>query len=676
MLLQISDEDIRYAELILFEKVSVFDKERIDFIKNLDTCDLQAVPGSGKTTALLAKLLILEKYLPLGNNRGLLVLSHTNAAINEIKHKIEKYCPKLFVYPNFVGTIQSFIDEFLAKPFYLNHFKKRISRIDNDLFEENASKFSTFFFSGFTTQEQNNAKSFLRVNDLYKQLRYTHSESGDIKMTRGYFGSEINIRKPKGTTKPENYKDWGDNEKHRVNEWLKNFRKKLIKDGYICYDDAYFLGFEYLRKYPAIKRILQLRFNYVFVDEMQDMDKHQYEILERLFWDDKKSISIYQRIGDKNQSIFNPESTFEDIWIDRNIVLEFTESHRLPNIIAKVVERLALRPIAVVGKRKNPDGSEINIKPHLIVYDNLSIEKVLPRFARICKQFADSGQISLTSQHPIKAICWNTQPEEEKIRLPNYFPRFSKQEQKLSVNYSCLEAYLHLYDKSEKSFATIRKNILNSFLKILRLEGVIEIHGKPITKRRILDFLEKDHFGEWEDLKSKIYCWCLQIIKGKEDLVIADIRKYIPKFLSFFKKNITHCKTFIEEVYSHSTYITYTSTQNPTRINNVFSENGITIEIGTVHSIKGQTHIATLYMESFYQRSVQNLGNYESERLHMQLKGHPLPVDAHEYIKQSMKMTYVGFSRPTHLLCFAVHKNRYDAKLGDIENEGWEVVYV
>ena len=40
----------------LFIKGNTFDPERLDFINNLDTCDLLAVPGSGKTTALMAKL--------------------------------------------------------------------------------------------------------------------------------------------------------------------------------------------------------------------------------------------------------------------------------------------------------------------------------------------------------------------------------------------------------------------------------------------------------------------------------------------------------------------------------------------------------------------------------------------------------------------------------------------
>src|SRR3989304_6350892 len=131
--IQVTDEDIKYTEKILLEEREYFDYERIAFIKNFEPIDLQAVPGSGKTTALLAKLLILERYLPFKDGSGILVISHTNAAVNEIKNRIGKYCPKLFSYPNFVGTIQSFVDQFLAVPYYVICKKKKPVRIDENI---------------------------------------------------------------------------------------------------------------------------------------------------------------------------------------------------------------------------------------------------------------------------------------------------------------------------------------------------------------------------------------------------------------------------------------------------------------------------------------------------------------------------------------------------------------
>ncbi|HLP37011.1 UvrD-helicase domain-containing protein [Lacibacter sp.] len=160
---QVTDEDIQYAEQILFKKQGVFDKERIEFIEELGTCDLQAVPGSGKTTVLLAKLLILERYLPLDNGLAVVVLSHTNNAVDEIKNKIAAHCPKLFSEPNFVGTIQSFVDRFLAIPYYTNLYNNQPIRIDDELYVERANNFSFINLAGFN-QEAKNAKWYLQSN--------------------------------------------------------------------------------------------------------------------------------------------------------------------------------------------------------------------------------------------------------------------------------------------------------------------------------------------------------------------------------------------------------------------------------------------------------------------------------------------------------------------------------
>jgi len=62
--------------------------------------------------------------------------------------------------------------------------------------------------------------------------------------------------------------------------------------------------------------------------EMQDMERHQYDLLEEIFQDGGKSPSVYQRIGDRNQAIFSSEVKLEEIWADRPDVLRLTGSQR------------------------------------------------------------------------------------------------------------------------------------------------------------------------------------------------------------------------------------------------------------------------------------------------------------------------------------------------------------
>lgn len=66
----ITNEEIMRAESIFLPKGAVFDYQRQEIIKSMDTIDIKAVPGSGKTTVLLAKLFILAQRMPLRIEKG------------------------------------------------------------------------------------------------------------------------------------------------------------------------------------------------------------------------------------------------------------------------------------------------------------------------------------------------------------------------------------------------------------------------------------------------------------------------------------------------------------------------------------------------------------------------------------------------------------------------------
>ena len=134
----IEDIEIAKIESLLLPHNSSFSEngntERFEIIKEIDnSCDVVACPGSGKTTVLLAKLLLLAERLPFEDNSGICVLTHTNIAIAEIKKKAGIKADVLFRYPNFFGTFQSFVDKFLAIPAYTNYTKKRVVAIDNEI---------------------------------------------------------------------------------------------------------------------------------------------------------------------------------------------------------------------------------------------------------------------------------------------------------------------------------------------------------------------------------------------------------------------------------------------------------------------------------------------------------------------------------------------------------------
>jgi len=676
--INITDEDILYAEKILLPDGKEFDDERKSFIRNLDTIDLQAVPGSGKTTALLAKLLILERYMPLKNGRGVLVISHTNVAVDEVKDRIGKHCPKLFSYPNFIGTIQSFVDSFLAIPFYLNKYGKKPFRIDSEIYQERLTKvLSKLWLYKFGISNDDSRKIYYikNVNEsLFYNFRFGFDIGNNVILTKKLNEEKLEIIKPK---RGRNYQDYSIDEKEILYEWFKKLKLYLLKkEEVLHYDDAYFLANYSIIVNPKIKDLLQLRFNFLFVDEMQDMDIHQHDLLENIFHSGGNTHSIVQRIGDKNQAIYNGGSIhLDNIWAPRENILYMNGSHRLSPKIAAIVQNLALTPNPVVGRHQNPDGSEIDINPTIFTYQDNTKTLVISAFADKIKALQDSGSIPSDPSHKFMALAWRKEHEDaDKIALCDYWTNFANSSSNKQIDFKVLEDYILYYNKEKKTLESVQKNILNAFLKILRLENIFDEQSRVFTKRKLINFFKLLENNKYEMLKLNLYKWSFDTIKGNTEKTINSIREYIPSFLSVLQKTIDLSTDFI----NGESEINVADTANESQFN-LFESEEITVEIGTVHSAKGQTHTATLYLETFYSRGY---GNYESERLRNQIMGVNIEdtlnsnVGGKDKIRQTGKMAYVGFSRPTHLLCIAIHKDRFDSVLSDINRDDWDIIEI
>lgn len=666
--INVSEEDISYAEKILLPVGKVFDSERRAFIRNLNTIDLQAVPGSGKTTALLAKLLILERKLPFEDGSGILVISHTNAAIDEIKEKIYKYCPKLFSYPNYVGTIQGFVDRFLAIPFFYSKFKKKPNRIDSQIYHEAVSRRFPLNLKDFQIQEQKNARYYLKANNYEYSYRLAYRNNA-VCLVKSVCGDELDISRPNSKA---NGKDFTEAEKVRIREWLIKFKLSIMQfESIMHFDDAYFLAELYLNKIVPVKTLLQKRFSFVFVDEMQDMDMHQYSLLEKIFYDDGHTVSKFQRIGDKNQAIFNSVKA-DEVWTDRPEVLKLSGSQRLSKPIANVVKNFALHADSsfdIVGLNVS------DVKPHILVFDDQTITNIIPSFMEILKK-----NNLWSPDKTVKVICWNTdwkddevsRQDPKKLRLENYFEGFKKEQSVPRHDYDCLNSYLLYFDKKKKTLKPVRQNILNALLKLLRLEKIYDSSNRHYTLNRLLDFVRDSGAQKYEDLNLNLYNWSIELIKGNVDTVWKEIKTYAHVFLSIFSKSITIVGLdFINNDSSPKA----ASIEQTVKSNN-YIDGDIKVEVTSIHAVKGQTHAATLYLESYFNKdgNGEKAKSYESERLASQFLGVKLKKSAAgERVKQSAKMVYVGFSRSTELLCVAIHKDRFKSYLSKINRAEWEV---
>ena len=418
----ISEDDINKAEKIFLKNGQSFDEERRYFIKCIDkSLHLQACAGSGKTTALLAKLYILSEKMPFENNQGICVLTHTNVAIDIIKKEMGEKANKMFNHPNFFGTIQSFVDRYLAIPAYIKCFGYRPNYIDTELFCGKILKYKKGLESN--TWLEKNKGSYDSVVDFVSDIDVKFDKLGSNK---------INLNFKVIDTKSKTY------------EQIENIFCNIFNDGYIRFKDAFLLAKLYLDKIPELSNIFSSRFKYVFIDEAQDTSAIQKQIIEKCFNENV----VIQWIGDVNQGIIDEnytETAWEPKKNSRYEVMNLTKSHRISQPIANVVKNVAIKPYNELH-----GCDTISIKPIMIVFDDNAKEKILDKFAELViakKAFYNNEEkslydISLCSGYPIKAVGWIRKEKKHGLIIKSYFPYFNMNFRKMSVqDYLKIELY-------------------------------------------------------------------------------------------------------------------------------------------------------------------------------------------------------------------------------------------
>lgn len=737
--MEINPDHIRRAEEILIGGAE-FDDERREFINCMETLDLLAVPGSGKTTALLAKLYCIAQQMPLENNKGILVLAHTNHAIEEIEKVLKPICPQLFSYPNFVGTVQSFSNRFIANQACFELFGSYIRKNDDEVSNDELlnmfykinyqSKLNGFIFNQLYSQfsviktenlikyfcltldeakikllslkrerkiNKNGSCNYSAIKSIAKNdidpmnafLRKVHDESiTKVNKEKQAFclRYKIDFINGKFTSKSGDLSFGSES----GTELLSYFRE-AFKKGILRYSDSIALSLYYLIINKDLISILQNRFKYVFIDEMQDLDQDQVDIIENIFFS-KESNSIIQRIGDKNQAIYSNVSVAgEIIWKTRKEIspeiftknFSLNNSYRLSPIIANLVDGFVLdreEGYKVIGISNNQ-----NIKPYLLVYDNESdTEKLKDKFISLIKHYGLEHN-SKNLERGFHIIAWTTDKEEgaDKMHLRKLFPEYSKESRQKKEDFDCLRKYIFLFDHHKKTFESTRKSLLNGIIRVLRIEkNYHDVENKKyFRKSSFIQFLKDNDKEFYDSFNQKLFDWCYSIVTVKNyeeiyaqysNFIVTEIGRLLPEFRIFLSRK------FIDKEFEF--ILNHPSIEGD-------SEKDIQIKLGSVHSVKGQTHCATMYLETDYYNS-------ETEKLVVEivsktkkreqvLGNNPLFFQEQNFSHlaktrsiETLKMMYVGFSRPTNLLCFAVRKENVKNDLTKYETSGWNIEFI
>ena len=106
----------------------------------------------------------------------------------------------------------------------------------------------------------------------------------------------------------------------------------------------------------------------------------------------------------------------------------------------------------------------------------------------------------------------------------------------------------------------------------------------------------------------------------------------------------------------------------------VLADRSLAIQVGTIASVKGETHLATLVLEAHaHPAKCHDLEG----ALDSITTGAPLSPKATESTRSFYRNLYVAASRPSHLLCVAMNRARVaEVQVQALRDRGWTVVLV
>lgn len=627
---QINDNEILNVEGLLLPENCHFPEDARTIIRCWESKDVAACPGSGKTTVLLAKLKLLADRMPMENGAGICVLSHTNVAVDEIKEKMADYAGKLLGYPNYVGTIQSFIDRFVTIPYLKKKFGKKVQPVDNRTYAEHLYRI-------ISSGQYRSLRSFLQMHFEHGSGQYSDIEEyvetlfldqdGNLKQNQG-----MRTIARAGSISAGQFKS-------ALDDMLKN--EELIK-----YTDAYKYAKDAVNDLTdEYADLFSKRFRFVFVDEYQDCTASQREALDRLF-DPEKCCCFH--IGDSDQAIYMSSNNADEDWIPQGPFLSLERSNRYGQEIADVLYKMRTGNQKIVAS-----AGETGYKPTLIVFDDETISEVLPQF------ILQLNRYGLTDPNGIyKAIGFIRDEEKKGLTIGSYWDAFDGKRTP-DRSFRFWKTIDEICEKCKNGQAYLAEPLVRRIVcRILHYCGINNPKtGRDYTVLTLKTMLDEQFFDLYRDALMEM----ISLAEYERENVSAIIKKMVAGILASKGVSWNYAVKLSSYFMSESQDV-----PAPENEHNVYVDPNSCrrIQFDTVHGVKGETHDATLYLETELQRSS------DIARV-LPLFGIGMPGPSHLY-DYSRKIVYVGMSRPRKLLCLAIQKSTFEK--GKKAFQDWDVI--
>lgn len=653
--IEVTPEDITAVAADL--RLDLADAEKVAILSALKSCDIQAGPGSGKTTILTAKLAILAKKWPF-RDRGICVLSHTNVARREIEDRLGQSAGlrRLLNYPHFIGTFQTFVDRFIAVPF-LRNLGVEVTTVDNEKFASRASslfQLGQFGKARYTLRTRYKTRPE-RVDEIIGGLRF---EGAQLAVTHPAAGEN---RFPGASS------DTG--------KALIKLKEMLREDGYFRFDDMYAFAEACLAKLGYVTPVLRRRFPWVLVDELQDTSDSQDRIVEHLFGVED---CVLQKFGDKNQAIFNNDHSAVEApkLFGRRTTLPLSATYRFGQQIAKFASSMTVvTKQDLNGHPDRPDQANT-----VFIFDRDACGLVIPAFgdlvlSELSDKVLDDREVCVVGSRKNER---QLNKDHFPMSLRDYWKDFvSDVATKPAIPDSMLGFFLEARKKSAADGMSAEgySIVLSGILAFLRRVGPEIGIGLPEKKRDFREWLVQS--GRWAIVQQIL--WTL--IRPDQTLAEPMWRKNMGRLLvtlvgTEWKKIARTTLEFLKWVPPAALEVPQPDNEpNGRKKTNVFIHRSgdriLPIRLDSIHGVKGETHAATLVVETFMNKQ------HDAHALLPVLTGAKHGSQLTGGAIGHGKRWFVGMSRPTHLLCLALFRERInDGELAALEARQWRIRFV
>lgn len=529
--------------------------------------------------------------------------------------------------------IQSFIDRFVTMPYLRNISGQNVQVVD-----------SLTFAQQVLSKMQHDAK--------YSTLDYVTKNNFE---TGKQFSERINhtqalyIRDDGALCIGRQQKPLAGAGKASAEQYKKLLVELLENEGMIRYQDAYVYASTAIGELPAeYANLFSSRFQYVFIDEYQDCNNLQRQAIDAIF--DPQKCAVF-KIGDSDQAIYNSAEDTTPDWMPQPDFLPIITSCRFNQEIANVICKLKKGEKNIVTL-----AGATGVKPVLLVFSPENIDRVI------------GGFISALDRHELydnngiyKAIGAVKREDLSGLKIGSYWTEFDgsankKNEYSYWVLVDEIVQYL-LEGKLYRAEQSVRRLLCRVFHYISIKHPVSGKDYTIVAMKNALDEKYRGQYRQWIYEMSRIQT----IDRHSVDQLL---RQKINELLRIGNPSLTDIFTvlpafFLEESTSvnHADIAEKNVLIDPIR--------GRRIIFDTIHGVKGETHDATLYLETDRQ------GASDLNRI--------LPYfgvgrcGSSSLYDSSRKLAYVGMSRPKKLLCVAMQAETYEKSKGVFDAD-WEVV--